>query len=524
MVVKSEDNFPTTPIVGRVVFKGAKLYMCVAINNTIPVWLPLTNKIDTYVHTEAVAATTWTVTHNLNTTIPLLQIYNAAGEMLIPDSVTPTSNNIMEVTFNTAVDGTAVVLFGDLIPQSGIGLLEPSPALIVYSYVEAIDNPNAFGTSHIDQFGFSLASDNTYIVIGAVKEDDAGGTDSGKVYIFSATDNTLLHTLDNPTAFGTSQSDLFGTSVAVSSDRVAVGVPSEDEASGLGSGKVYIFNAITGALTITIDNPNIHTVTTNDQFGWDVDIFDDKVIIGAPNEDEAVGGIGSGKTFIYNADTGALIHTLADPNPEGTSDGDNFGTAVAIDGTNAIIGAKGETNAVGLGVGKAYIYDVTLGTLTHTFDDPNDSGTSAADQYGKSVDILGDYALVGARGKDGSSGRAYVYGVTSGALLHTLDNPNAFNTTSGDVFGEYVALTSAQAVVSAILEDDASGTESGKVYTFSLETGLLLQTFDNPNVIGTSANDNFGNAVSSSDDKIYIASFKEDDSSFIDSGKVYVYS
>lgn len=132
MVVQSEANFPATPIVGRVVFKDQKLYMCVAINNTIPVWLPLTNKIDTYVHTEAVAASSWTVTHNLNTTIPLLQVYNAAGEMLIPDSVTPLSNNEMTITFSAAMDGTAIVLFGDLLPQSGVGLLEPiTPPWIV---------------------------------------------------------------------------------------------------------------------------------------------------------------------------------------------------------------------------------------------------------------------------------------------------------------------------------------------------------------------------------------------------------
>ena len=139
MVVQSESNFPNIPLVGRVVFKDQKLYMCVAINNTIPVWLPLTNKIDTFIHTEAIADTTWTVTHNLNTTAPILQIYNAAGEMLIPDSVTPLNNNEMNVTFNTAIAGTAIVLFGDLMPASGVGLLEPvtpvwSPDVSLFTY------------------------------------------------------------------------------------------------------------------------------------------------------------------------------------------------------------------------------------------------------------------------------------------------------------------------------------------------------------------------------------------------------
>jgi len=215
MVVQSEDNFPVTPIVGRVVFKGAKLYMCVAINNLIPVWLPLTNKIDTYVHTEAVAATTWTITHNLNTTVPLLQIYNAAGEMLIPDSVTPTSNNIMEVTFNTAIAGTAIVLFGDLMPQSGIGLLEPGiPTWIVDVSLATYDNKSLlvtsqtlgpkgivfnqdgtslfmFGSSAVFRYGLTAAYD---ISTASYSGETSGLLDAPTGGVFSPSGNKLIIT------------------------------------------------------------------------------------------------------------------------------------------------------------------------------------------------------------------------------------------------------------------------------------------------------------------------------------------
>ena len=146
--------------------------MCVAINNLIPVWLPLTNKIDTYVHTEAVAATTWTITHNLNTTIPLLQIYNAAGEMLIPDSVTPTSNNIMEVTFNTAIAGTAIVLFGDLMPQSGIGLLEPINGWTVSDISNATYDSKTYDVSIYNNFdGMFMKPDGLTFFLVSVTDD-----------------------------------------------------------------------------------------------------------------------------------------------------------------------------------------------------------------------------------------------------------------------------------------------------------------------------------------------------------------
>lgn len=123
MVFQTETNFPSVPIIGRVVFKSQKLYMCVAINIGVPVWLPLTNKIDTYVHTQASTAQTWTITHNLNTTIPVLQIYDENDKMIIPNQVTPTSNNVMSVTLSAPMSGKAVVLFANLIPEAGIGVI-----------------------------------------------------------------------------------------------------------------------------------------------------------------------------------------------------------------------------------------------------------------------------------------------------------------------------------------------------------------------------------------------------------------
>jgi hypothetical protein len=52
---------------------------------------------------------------------------------------------------------------------------------------------------------------------------------------------SLLYTLDNPNPYGTSSSDYFGYSVAISGDRCIVGAYSEEDASGTSSGKAYIF-------------------------------------------------------------------------------------------------------------------------------------------------------------------------------------------------------------------------------------------------------------------------------------------
>ena len=97
-------------------------------------------------------------------------------------------------------------------------------------------------TSASDNFGRSVAISGNYAVIGAYGEDDAGGTDSGKAYIFDATTGSLLHTLNNPNAYSTSADDYFGTSVAISGNRVVVGAVCEDDASSTDSGKVYLYN------------------------------------------------------------------------------------------------------------------------------------------------------------------------------------------------------------------------------------------------------------------------------------------
>ena len=116
------------------------------------------------------------------------------------------------------------------------------PTLPLYlTPIQTYSNPNAYGTSTIDNFGTSVAISGNLAVIGSGFEDDAGGTNSGKAYIFDVTTGSLLHTLHNPNAYGTSDDDHFGYSVAISGNHVVVGAYNEDDAGGTISGKVYVY-------------------------------------------------------------------------------------------------------------------------------------------------------------------------------------------------------------------------------------------------------------------------------------------
>ena len=390
---------------------------------------------------------------------------------------------------------------------------------------KVLNNPNAYGTSVNDYFGSSVAVDGNRVVVGAYAEDDAAGETSGKVYIFDATTGSLLRTLDNPNAYSTPVNDYFGQSVAISGNLAIVGARQEDDSSGLQSGKAYIFDVTTGSLLHTLDNPNAYGTSADDYFGYSVAISGNLAIISARYEDDAGGT--SGKAYIFDVTTGSLLRTLSNPNAYGTSAGDAFGYCVAMSGDLAIVGAPLEDDAGGTNSGKAYIFDATTGSLLHTLHNPNAYSTSANDNFGISVAISGNLAIIGARYEDDAggtdSGKAYIFDATTGSLLQTLHNPNAYSTSANDSFGRSVAISGNRVVVGAHDEGDAGGTYSGKAYIFDATTGSLLHTLNNPNAYGTSANDNFGISVAISGNLAIIGVPYEDDAGGTDSGKAYVY-
>ena len=116
------------------------------------------------------------------------------------------------------------------------------PTLPLYlTPIQTYNNPNAYGTSVYDIFGFSVAISGNFAIVGAFYEDDAGGTYSGKAYIFDVTTGSLLRTLDNPNAYSTSAYDNFGFSVAISGNLAIVGAYGEDDSGGTDSGKAYVY-------------------------------------------------------------------------------------------------------------------------------------------------------------------------------------------------------------------------------------------------------------------------------------------
>ncbi len=221
--------------------------------------------------------------------------------------------------------------------------------------------------------------------------------------VFSPAYGILLQTFDDPTV---SPSDAFGNSVSISGNNVLVGAPLDDT-NGIGVGQAHLFDATTGLLLQTFDDP---TVTTSDRFGFSVSISGNNVLVGAPSD--GTNGADVGQAHLFDATTGLLLQTFDDPTVT-TSDG--FGFSVSISGNNVLVGAPlDDTN--GGNVGQAHLFDATTGALLQTFDDPT---VTTSDRFGFSVSISGNNVLVGAPGDDtngGEVGQAHLFDSISSVI------------------------------------------------------------------------------------------------------------
>ena len=171
------------------------------------------------------------------------------------------------------------------------------------------------------------------------------------------TSASLLHTLHNPNAYGTSANDNFGTSVDMSGNFLVVGAPrTKTTLVALTQEKPTSSMPQPAACCIHCPTPNAYRTSANDYFGHSVAISGNYAIVGAYGEDDA-GGFESGKAYIFDVTTGSLLHTLSNPNAYGTSANDRFGMAVAISGNLAVIGACLE-DYLGSGSGSVYVYQI----------------------------------------------------------------------------------------------------------------------------------------------------------------------
>ncbi len=200
---------------------------------------------------------------------------------------------------------------------------------------------------------------------------------------------------------------------------------------------------------------------------------------------------------------------------------DNFGYSVAVNGDTAIIGARWN-NDNGPNSGSAYVFIRSGSVWTQQAKLlPGDGAED--DEFGYSVSISGDTAIIGAYLDDdngNNSGSAYVFTRTGGIwTLQAKLLPD--DGEEEERFGYSVSIDGDKAVVGAIWDDDIDN-RAGSAYIFSRSGGVWTQQAKLLPADGARS-DFFGEAVSIDGNSAVIGAWGNNDNG-PNSGSVYVFT
>ena len=389
-------------------------------------------------------------------------------------------------------------------------------------------------------------------------------------------------------ASNTGATDLFGYSVSLSGDTLAVGAvgeasnttgvnASQSDNSARGSGAVYIF---TRSGTTWSQQAYLKASNTGrgDTFGHSVSLSGDTLAVGASYESSSATGVNgsqsdnsareSGAVYVFTR-SGTTWSQQAYLKASNTNAGDRFGHSVSLSGDTLAVGAYYESSSA-TGVngsqsdnterssGAVYIF-TRSGTTWSQQAYLKASNTGRDDLFGYSVSLSGDTLAVGARresssatGVDGNqsdnsttrSGAVYIF-TRSGTTWSQQAYLKASNTGAYDEFGSSVSLSGDTLAVGAVGESssatgvngsqsDNSEGASGAVYVFT-RSGTTWGQQAYLKASNTVTRDYFGSSVSLSGDTLAVGAYIESssatgvngnqsDNSATRSGAVYIFT
>ena len=194
-----------------------------------------------------------------------------------------------------------------------------------------------------DSFGTSVAVSGDTAVVGA--PDNASST--GAAYVLKRNGTSTWSQLQKLTGSDGQVGDKFGSSIAISGDRLVVGAPDHMTSTGA----AYVFR--TGSPWAQEAKLTDSAGVTGDSFGSSVAVRDGQIVIGSPGTDGSGADSGSAHLFWYDGSTWVNVFELTAT--DGAA-GDSSGSSVAIDGGTSVVGAP-HVNVDGLSnVGRVQLH------------------------------------------------------------------------------------------------------------------------------------------------------------------------
>lgn len=341
-----------------------------------------------------------------------------------------------------------------------------------------------------DRFGYDVAICNDYAVVGATYDDD-NESNSGSAYIFYKDQNGTdtwgqqAKLLASDGAAG----DEFGYAVAIDGDYVVVGAPYADIESYTSAGSAYVYKR-SGSTWTQCAKLAPGDLNSSENFGISVDIHDDYVIVGAPEAWCAPQGI-TGAAYIFRRD-GADDNWVLESKvfSESPTNSDAIGWAVAIHGDYAAIGAPKRDE------GSVFIYkNEATGwqqLSEHNSDDLQDRAYFgwSLDMDDSYLLIGSKYYDVGS---ENNAGAAYLFQRDADCWCQ-IKKMVQTDAVESDFFGYSVALFDNYLLIGASEDDENSLTKCGSASSFlQFNDECAIQKKFTPGDI--TGNDKFGTSL-----------------------------
>ncbi len=377
----------------------------------------------------------------------------------------------------TASDGAANDRYGYGIEIEGDRLLVPSKhdafplADQGSAYVYEWNGASWVETAHFaaddaqagDLFGWEAVLKGDRAVFGAPFHDGPV-VDSGSAYIFEVSGGAWSQVvrLDASDALS---GDYFGRDISMDGDRIVVGAPFGEGASN-NCGAAYVFELVGGVWT-EVQKLTAPDSLPQDRFGWNTTLDGDRIVLGAPFNDEA--GNNAGAAYVYERIAGSFQLVAKIIPADATSE---FGWQVELQGDVIAIGSPADAT-FGARSGAMYLFEGS-GTSWTELQKIIPPETQGLDRFGTTMRLDGDRLLTSAFTSNlggNNAGSAYLYS-RSGNQWNLNARWASSDIASGDFFGRYLDLDGDRIAISSIHDGDL-GFQSGSAYVYELPETVL---------------------------------------------------
>ena len=377
-----------------------------------------------------------------------------------------------------------------------------------------------------DRFGYAVAIDGNYAVVGAKNEDEdengqATMNNAGSAYFFKRNAAGVWEETQKVVSWDNRKGiQFFGHAVDIHGNYAAIGAPDEGRGANpsttFKAGAVFTYERDANGTWISHQKLRTADLGYTAQFGISISMDRPNMIIGAVGEREDAGGansfVGAGAAYIFTQDPNSGLWAQSQKLTSSQRGQNNFyGYSVTIAGNYAAIGELyQELDTAGANLlssaGAVYIVEQNNNGIWSEVLALNAPSRKNLGFYGESVSMSGDRLLVASQGDDedaqnmnplNRSGSAYLYKRSANELWSLDQKIVSPDRRAEQKFGTEVCLNGSDIMISLSEETHNPGSanrieQAGSVYISGNRNSTFIEPISKNEVINVYPNPSNG--------------------------------